>query len=1376
MDRRRALAREEPLPDRAHGAVLFADISGFTPLTAALFEELGPQRGAEELIRQLNQVYGALIAELHRCGGSVIGFSGDAITCWLDGDRYPQAVACALAMQGTMAQFAALDTPAGTTISLGVKVAVVTGPVRRFLVGDPQIQRLEALGGSTLDRMAAAEKQAGRGEVIVDAEVAVRLGDRAVIHEWRTATGGERLAVVAGLTEPVAPNPWPDPPLLDDELARAWIFPPVYRRLREGQRAFLAELRPAVALFIKFWGLNYDSDDGAGAKLDAYIRWVQQVVTGYEGYLVDITVGDKGSYLYAAFGAPLAHEDDPVRAVAAALDLRSPPAELGFIGGVQMGISRGRMRAGALGGSGRRTYAVMGNEVNVAARLMGKAGPGQIVVSPRIAEATAGRFQFQALGAVPLKGLPEPMPIFSVLGREVQAEAATLKGRALAPMVGRAKERAALGERLQRLQDGRPGGVVIVEGEAGIGKSRLTLDLSERAREAGITTLLGAGQSIEQQTPYRAWRDVLTAYFDLGEIADPAGRRQRVLDVVAAVVPDHLQRLPLLNDALNLGSPETGLTASLGPELRQQSLFLLLVDLLKARAGERPLVLILEDAHWLDSLSWDLAVHAARALSISKEPVLLVAVTRPPEANTSAARHATALQAVEATETLVLAELTPDETVALVAARLGLAADDLPEPLAELVRQRAGGNPFFAEELVFSLRDRGLVRVVEEKGEARCLVSDDLDRATAALPDDVQGLVLSRIDRLPPEQQLTLKVASVIGRTFPYRTLRHTLGQHIPIADEALRQHLDVLEQLDLTPLETPEPELTYIFRHATTQEVAYGTLLFAQRRGLHRTVAGWYEATFESEVELTPYFPLLAHHYHYAEDAEQERRYAGLAGHRAAAQYANDEAARYLSRALELAPEEEWAERYDLLLARERVNDLRGEREAQQQDLDALGILADTLADGRRQAEVALRRAYHAEVTGDYPLSTAAAQAAIPLAQATQDRQSEAQGHLQWGRALWRRGEYEPARTQIGRATEIARDVNLAQIEAHGLLNLGVVSAYQAEHPVAITLFERALLLYREVGDRVGESKSLNWLGNISADQGNHAAARERYEQALHIHREIGDRRGEGTALMNLGLVSEERGNYTAARAHYDEALAIYRQLGDRQGQCWTLNNLGLVSLFQGAYIEARSYIEQSLRICRQLGDQQGESVACSNLGLLAHLLGNDELACEYSRQSLRIARQVADRSTEAEALTHLGHALASLGQLDEAAAAYRQGLSIRRELGEQSLALETLAGLARVALAQQQVAEALGYVDEILGCLEETTPDGTYEPFRVYLTCYHVLAAGQDPRARGVLATAHQLLRERASRIEDEQEQGSFLEQVAAHREIAREFARAD
>jgi CheY-like chemotaxis protein/tetratricopeptide (TPR) repeat protein len=444
MDRRHALARGVALPERTRGAALFADISGFTPLTEALAQELGLQRGAEELTRQLNRVYSALIDAVHHYGGSVIGFSGDAITCWFDendergtmndetqlGDTCSsfiahrsslRAVACALAMQAAVEQFTTITTPAGTTIALAIKVVVVAGRVRRFLVGDPEVQLIEVQAGQMLDELARGEHLAQRGEVLVQAPIVESLGSHLTVVGWRsTSAPRQQFALVNGLTNPVPAAPWPDLP--PDGIAQAqiksWLLPPVYERVNGGKSEFLSELRPVAALFLMFEGLDYDEDAEAGTKLDAFVRWVQAVLQRYGGALLQLTMGDKGSYLYAAFGAPIAHEDDPARAVSAALELRSPPAELPFIMNIRIGVTYGQMRAGAYGSATRRTYGVLGDKTNLAARLMQIAS--DILCDEAIYRATQAMVAFEVLSPIMIKGKAQPVPIYRPLSKTPQ--------------------------------------------------------------------------------------------------------------------------------------------------------------------------------------------------------------------------------------------------------------------------------------------------------------------------------------------------------------------------------------------------------------------------------------------------------------------------------------------------------------------------------------------------------------------------------------------------------------------------------------------------------------------------------------------------------------------------------------------------------------------------------------------------------------------------------------------------------------------------------------------------------------------------------------------------------------------------------------------
>ncbi|RPI21504.1 MAG: adenylate/guanylate cyclase domain-containing protein, partial [Chloroflexota bacterium] len=531
IDRYQAMSRGEELPDRAIGAVLFADIKGFTPLTEALAIELGPQRGPEELTHQLNRVYGALIDEVSTYHGSVIGFAGDAITCWFDSDEDGlRATTCALAMQAAMRKFSEVKTPAGVTISMAIKVAVAAGPVRRFLVGDPSSYIIDVLAGQTLEEMSAAEKIAAKGEVSLTKAVVEKLGDKVQVAEWRDdIKSGYTSAIIHGLNQVAAPDPWEDLPegIVPEQMARAYLLPAVYERVVCGQGQFLAELRPANSLFLKFAGIDYDGDDRAGEILDAYVRWVQEIVNHYEGSLIQLTIGDKGSYLYVAFGAPAAHDDDAVRAVATALALQKPPSNIPQIRDIQVGICRGQMRTGAYGSSFRRTYGVLGDKVNLAARLMNAAPAGEIWCDHETVHAAGSVIDFEELPAIMVKGKSEPVNVYRPLGVKNKAQGVGAQVR----IIGRKAERALLAESIQSLKENK-GRVIVIEGEAGIGKSLLVYDLQQQAHQEGIETLTGSGEAVEISTPYYGWRGVFNQLFGISILEDHDSQLRHFLETI----------------------------------------------------------------------------------------------------------------------------------------------------------------------------------------------------------------------------------------------------------------------------------------------------------------------------------------------------------------------------------------------------------------------------------------------------------------------------------------------------------------------------------------------------------------------------------------------------------------------------------------------------------------------------------------------------------------------------------------------------------------------------------------------------------------------------------------------------------------------------
>ena len=1364
--RRIALATGAALPEQDTGVCLFADISGFTPLTESLQTSLGPQQGAEALTEAINKVFEALIAQVHRHGGDVLGFAGDAISCWFP-DRPPASprpeqaagrdvveatLACALAMQGEMAQFSAVPTPDGKVHALTMKVGIAYGPVRRFRPGAADHGCFDVLVGATVDRMAAAEHHANKGETICAPEVPALAGPAA---SWGESREGFRplLAFDRAALPPLPPVE--EIPPLPAEAIRPCFPPALFDWLSGTQGQFMAELRPVISAFVRFERIDFEHDPQAGDKLDQYVTTAQRLAAQYGGNVIRLDYGDKGSVLHVVFGAPVAHEDDEVRAVGWALEQQAAVREMPFITGQTIGMSRGQVYAGALGASTRRGYTLMGDEVNASARLMQACQPGQTLVSQRIMQAAQKRFMFHQFPNFQVKGKDQTV----LVATPVAPLPAMQQLVAAGPLIGRQQELAQLIQSLDRLLAGQ-GGIIRLAGREGVGKSRLVAELVQQAMQHGVRTMIGSGQGTGQDTPYLPWREILRTLFGVQSAWPAAQQAMQIQTMVQWINPEWLPRVPLFGDLLGLDIPDTPLTAALDPRLRQQSLFALLGDLLARMAAQQPLLLLVEDCHWLDEASG--ALLAALGWNLAEARVLLIVTHRPP-----LDPDRPILPTLEETGralVLDLSELTPEGVRALVTARLG---GDVPAEILALIEERAQGNPLFVEELAETLRETSRLQQVA----GRWVLVGSIG-AALKLPDTIQGVVLARLDLLDESSKTTLKVASVVGRTFEVQAVA---GVHpAQIVPTVLDEQLATLQKRDLLLREVEAAPPAYRFKHNVAQEVTYAMLLYAQRRELHRAVAAWYERTYGGSDDgaspsLLPYLPLLVRHYHGAEDPNRERHYARLAGEQAAGHFANTEALRYLGRALELTPEDDLPARYPLIAARERVHDLLGDREEQAQDLAALQSLADALGERARQTEVALRRGGYAEVTGDYQAAIAAAQEAIALAEAAGDVPGQAAGRLQWGRALWQQGDLSGAQGQEEAALAQAEQAALPRLQADCHLNLGLVAHFQGRYGDARGHQERARGIYHQIGNQVGEIKALNNLGNTYQNEGDAAGARDCYEQILGLCREIGWRWGESMTLSNLGIVLESQGDYAAAVRLYEESLRLCRQIGNRLSESHALNNLGLVLLNQGDYADARERIEQSLRICRDLGNRRDESLALSNLALISHLLGEQEAAAQYSRQSLAIAQELGDRPTEAEALTHMGHALADLGQAAAAAAAYRQAAAIRSEIGEQTMAVESLAGLARAVLQQDDRAAALAVVEEILAHIEAQGLDGAYEPLRIHLTCYQVLRVCADPRASAALARAYRLLHERAGRIGDEALRRSFLENVAAHRALA-------
>ncbi len=1384
----------EPQVERFPAAVLFADVSGFTPLTEALGQK--GSEGPEELTRLLNRYFSWMIAFAEAESGEVVKFGGDALTVIFSAKRDSLGVATRRAMQSAqtmqlaMQEFGIIESSVGL-VTLKMKIGIGAGEILYAQVGGVDDRWEYIIAGDPLRQTAEAEKQAKKGEIVLspeaDAVIALHALPLSSVPQfnWAAIQNSDKVAAVL----------------------RCYTPKPVRTWLEEGLHSWLATLRPMSVLFVGVNGLAYEQPNAID-KLHNFLQGAQEIIYHYQGSLPRLTVDDKGTVLLILFGAPpYSHEDDPERALRCALDLQNLAKNQNLK--LAIGVTTGRVFAGPVGSTTRREYTVMGNTVNLAAHMMVAIGPGQVCCSYETYRSARGQMSFEPLPPVKIKGKASAITIYRPIGDDhlkwqfnqiTQAEISD-------PLVGRQIEMDRLASNLDKVDAGYSR-ILIIEGVAGIGKSKLVEASIRLMQERNMAVLLGKGRSINQNISYRAWQDIYSTYFDLKRPNDISSdqqieQQQQIQAHISKLLPEFGQYAPLLNNILKLNIPENEFTSSLDPTLRQKHLSTLLLTLLETRANEQPLVLILEDAQWLDPYSWELVLTLSEQVLEERLPLLLMLIMRPLEGSTIYTKAKT-LVSMDNIKRLRLESLPPEETLTLAVKSMGLTSNELPESVAELMRIRAGGNPFFAEELFYYLYHNEFITFKTIKDKTRCLIDNDLNRAAQTLPATIQSIILSRIDQLPPEKQLMLKVAAVIGQSFAYKILFDTLNKHMEVSESQLKAYLADLVYLGLIQPDRASTDSTYGFKHVIIREVTYQSLLFDRRRQLHRTVAMWYEGTFgqteetisasnandfssaslivqpeiprsyNSSMELISYYSLLVYHWHQAEDDEREQHYAALLGRQAVAQFANNEAVGYINRALDLTPESNLIERYNLLLARETVYDRRGQRDVQLQDLAALTKLIKEMKDDQRGIVVTLRQASYAESISNYTGALESAQKAAALARQIGDKAGESKGCIMWGKILLQQGNHKAAQGILEQALSLARAGNSLYDEADVLYSLAYADYRQGDYSKAQTQSKESLKLCRAQDYPLIEAQNLHLLGLIYYQLSNYQTAQEYFEQTIPIYYAIGDRGKESKPFYDIGRTHLKLGNYIIARDYFEQALDINREVGDRQGIANILSNLGMTYCKLGDFTIARSYIGQSLGIYKEIGNQIGEASALSKLGFVYYSLGSSGTTKRYCELALVIQQKVGDRKGESYSLTYLGHALADLGQLEVAVITYHKALELHTNLEQIFSPIDIMTGLAYVSMLQGKVDQAIDQVEEILALIETNGTTGIDNLFWVYLKCIQVLDTfGQDTPAtiectQTVIAKAYATLQEYANHFGDKTLQSNFLLNIKTHQDI--------
>lgn len=755
-------------------AVLFVDLVGFTATTASMIAE-GPD-GLERITELLNRHYHSLHSSVERHGGEAVRYIGDALLALFPAETRPLAEAAQSAIS------CAGELVDGTLSALAVRALVAAGTVSIDIFG--QNSCLFAVTGEPIGELSALMKRAEKGAVEISETVADLVRDK----------------------RPRPVTIIPAPPIPPFAALRRFVPPAVSARIDAGDLAWLAELRRVTAVFAAFSPPRSIEEAIGEARLlaELHAAWLHSVVQDDKGWSIILLVGI----------SPFADADDAVRAV------RLARALVPILGrqsaGIGVGVATGRAFCGAVGSSRRREYQVIGNVMNLAARLSGVAR-GTAICDERTARLVGAAVVTKPLPGVPLKGFGDEVAICEI-GQDVERRRNGLAGRD--PQCRMIAE--ALAERTAP---------IIFKGEAGIGKSHLLDEAAAQAQALGFLSLYSIGSEAMRASSYQPWRAIFQALLT------------RAGSVAALMTGQDAALAPLLSAVLPMAAHDNETTARLAGQQRAQRSIDLLIGILADSAAQTPTLLLFDDLHLFDGPSLDLLAGLLRR---RPKGVVVVAAMR-------LAVPAELPSLIEAGASVEMLEpLSQEQTRAILLA--SLAVDEIDETLVDHIHERARGNPLFIEELAHALVESGAVRV--ENG--RCTPAAGAGMAAIDIPATVEGTILSRLDRLESAIGLTIKTASVVGTVFSRQIVSSTHPH------EHSRPHVDAhLGVLMTAQIVEREADPRWRFRHDLVRDVAYGLLLFAQRRELHQAVASWHEQNYADD--LSPYFALLAHHYRHA-------------------------------------------------------------------------------------------------------------------------------------------------------------------------------------------------------------------------------------------------------------------------------------------------------------------------------------------------------------------------------------------------------------------------------------------------------------------------------------------------------------------------------
>lgn len=986
--------------------------------------------------------------------------------------------------------------------------------------------------------------------------------------------------------------------------------------------------------------------------VNQYFDTMVEIASRYGGH-IDKFMGDA---LMVLFGAPVAHEDDPLRACLAAIEMLEAmekfSAERKMDLAMSIGLNTGEVVALNVGSKERMEYTVIGDGVNLAARLEKVATARQCVIGENTYRQVKGKIKLQKLKPVMVKGKSKPQNVYLILGRmEEASQQAALRSGSI-KLVGRLAEIEGIGKSIEKVKASQ-GQVVAITGEPGVGKSRIAKELELMAKDRGLKFAKGKCYSYSNNIAYLPFIRQLNVLFGLEE-KDTLQRKQEKMQELLHVL-DLNEYEPFLGSLLGMSYKEM---EELDPEKRKRKTFEGIEQVFVRQSRKNPLTLAFEDLQWADTLSLELLEHLVEA--IPNEALLICADFRP--------ELALPFIAKQYCNNISLTPLKKQETWQMVSALSSVA--DVSDVILDKLIERTEGNPLFIEEVIRHLLSR---RLVKREGES-LVPTKRFGKMT--LPNTVASVVLGRIDKLGEDLRRTMQYAAVIGKEFD----RSILAKLLKESEEKIQNMLDNLEHFEgLLYSKLVDTKRVYEFHSTTTHEAAYSTLLKQRRKELHGKVARTLEGEFKENIFM--HLEDLAYHYYNSSDQDKAILYLHKAGDKSRTLYANHEAIEFYEKCfsiLKAAKEtrEIVLQKAEILGAQSAIYRLLGEMQKAMKTINAAVKISIKETENPVSGKYMLEEGIIYAMTGKPDKALHLWKKVFDNAMAYKDKEAQALSMQNQGLFWLRQGDTAKAIDNFQFALNVFEELRVKKHMAR--VNSNLADAYEAIGDMgrSIELNSKALEIAGEINFLDGIALYNNNLGIKLLMVGDISNASESFEKALSTARKIGDKRVELLAGFNLGNCQFIMGNYDEAFSYYQKALTIAKEIGDVAQQGSISSNTGSIEQIWGNAREALEYHINALNIATSIGDRNSEVEIHRNLGVDYTILADYINAIEQYNKALALAEEIGDPRLLAYIRSNYGHLLIELGDLEKAESMLNQALPDAKKVGDPEVLLSVVRG----------------------------------------------------------------------------------------------------